>query len=98
MNLVPSLIRTYVPLVLAYVFGWLASLGISVTDEQKAAVAGAIGTVVAGLYYYVARLLEKKYPALTWLLGSPVQPTAYQPADVTDDPPGKHEAPETPTL
>lgn len=80
MNLIPSLVRTYVPLAVGWVVTFLATLGISVTDDQRAALVSLLGTVVGALYYLLARLLEKKFPALTWLLGSPVQPVAYAPA------------------
>ena len=50
-----SIIRTTVPLLVAYLVGWLASLGITVTSEQQAAIAGAIGTVAAALYYAAVR-------------------------------------------
>lgn len=84
MNLIPSLVRTYVPLIVGYLVGWLSTLGITVTDDQKAALVGGIGTVAAALYYLLARILETKVPALTWLLGSPVQPVAYQPESRPD--------------
>ena len=75
--MIPSLIRTYVPLAVAYLVGWLASLGITVTSEQQAAVAGAIGTVAAALYYAAVRWAERRWPALTVLLGSSKQPAVY---------------------
>lgn len=78
-SLIPSLIRTYVPMLVALLGSWLASLGIDINDDQKAALVGVIGTVVGGLYYLAVRVLEKKVPSLTWLLGSPVQPVAYKP-------------------
>ncbi len=81
MNLFPSLIRTYVPLIVGYLVGWLATLGITVTSDQQVAIIGAIGTIAAGVYYTVVRLLEKKFPWATVLLGSSVQPTNYQSAD-----------------
>lgn len=75
--MIPSLIRTYVPLLVAYLVGWLASLGISVSDEAQAAIVTAIGTVVAGAYYAIVRVLERRWPALALLLGSRQQPAGY---------------------
>lgn len=73
-NMIPSLIRTYVPLAVSFLVGWLASLGIDLSGEQQTALTGIIGTVVAAVYYALVRLLEKKFPALSVLLGSSKQP------------------------
>jgi hypothetical protein len=75
--MIPSLIRTYVPLLIAYVVGWLASLGITVDDETRSALTTLIGTVVAALYYAAARWAEQRWPWATVLLGSSQQPVAY---------------------
>lgn len=91
--MIPSLIRTYVPLLVAYVVGWLVSLGIPVTDDAQSALTAGIGTVVAALYYTAVRFAERKWPALTVLLGSTEQPAAYTTAAPTA-PAGRHEAPE----
>ena len=78
-----SLIRTYVPLGVAYLVGWLASLGINVTDSQREAIAGAIGVVAAGLYYALIRKLEAKFPKVGILLGKPAA-VSYSAPQVTD--------------
>jgi hypothetical protein len=65
-----SLVRTYVPIAI----GYLVSVGVlsdTLSDEATAAATGAI----IGAYYLLARLLEKKWPALGWLLGVPKAPT-----------------------
>lgn len=80
MSDIPALIRTYVPLGLAVLFGWLSSLGINVSDEAQSALAMGIGAIIAALYYTVVKKLEKRFPALTILLGSKQQPVAYAPA------------------
>ena len=80
-----SLIRTYVPMVVALLVGWLTSLGVDITDQQKAALVAGISTVAGALYYLLARLLEKQFPWATVLLGSSVQPVAYQPAATAAD-------------
>lgn len=82
MNLLPSIIRTGVPLVVGFIASWLAALGITVDDDQRAVLVSLFGSVVGALYYVVARVLERRFPQLTWLLGSAVQPAAYQPAAV----------------
>lgn len=86
-TLLPSLIRTYVPLAVSWIAGWLITLGIDVTTEQQAMLANLFGAIVAALYYLVARVLEKQFPWATVLLGSPVQPAAYAPAAPPDVPP-----------
>jgi hypothetical protein len=80
MSDIPALIRTYVPLALGVLFGWLASLGINVSDEAQSALAMGIGAVLAAVYYTLVKKLEKRFPFLTVLLGSTQQPVAYAPA------------------
>lgn len=77
--MLPSLIRTYTPLLVAYLVGWLASLGITVDDDTQALITTGIGTVIAAAYYALVRVLERKWPALSVLLGSGQQPAAYSP-------------------
>lgn len=80
-DLIVSRIRTYVPLLvgwalaqLAGVFDVLHQVGIDIdVDEGKAASVAVL--VLSGLYYDLARRLERRYPKLGWLLGSPKQPT-----------------------
>jgi hypothetical protein len=73
----PSLIRTYVPAVIGAALAWLATLGLNVNNDTRTLVVTALTAVLTGAYYTLARLLERKYPALSLLLGSPVQPTTY---------------------
>lgn len=76
----PALIRTYVPLGVAWLVGWLASLGIDVSGDAKDALTFGIGTVVAMAYYTVVKKLERKFPWVTVFLGSSQQPVAYAPS------------------
>lgn len=81
---VPALIRTYVPLALSVLFGWLVSLGVNVSDEAQAALTSGVGAVLAAVYYTLVKKLETRFPQLTVLLGSTQQPVAYAPtADTT---------------
>lgn len=79
-ELVVSLIRTYVPLLVGSGLIWLANqLGIGdldVTGAQSVAV-----SIVVGLYYLGARLLERRWPEAGVLLGHRTQPT-YGPPPV----------------
>lgn len=80
-QLVPSLIRTYVPLFVAWLAGWLVSLGIPVDDSTQLALASGIGAIVAGIYYALARWLETKFPAVGILLGYIRQPVYVNPLE-----------------
>jgi hypothetical protein len=75
---VVSLIRTGVPLAVGWVLVQLADhLGIGIDDTTSQSLIAALVAILAGLYYALARLVERKWPALTWLLGSSLQPAAY---------------------
>jgi uncharacterized membrane protein (DUF441 family) len=94
--MIPSLIRTYVPLAVAYLVGWLASLGIDLSGEQQTALTGVIGTVVAALYYAVVRWAERRWPGLSVLLGSSQQPS-YAPVSADGQAHVVTSLPDTPT-
>jgi len=67
-----SLIRTFVPVVVGAVIAYLAERGFSFTVDPM-----AVTGVVIGLYYGLARFLEKKWPFFGYLLGVPKEP-AYK--------------------
>ncbi|WP_029135339.1 hypothetical protein [Nakamurella lactea] len=71
---IPSLIRTWVPLAVAWLVGFLASLGIQVDSGTQAALASAIGAIVAGAYYAAVRWAEQRWPWVGRFLGSTKQP------------------------
>ena len=79
-ELVVSLIRTYVPLLVGSGLIWLANqldIGdLDVTGAQSVAV-----SIVVGLYYLAARVLERRWPEAGVLLGHRTQPT-YGPPPV----------------
>lgn len=85
-NTVVSLIRTYVPLGVAVLVGWLASLGVAVSDDAQSALVMGIGALAAALYYAGVRLAEKRWPWVGLLLGAAKAPTYI-------DETGKHVAP-----
>lgn len=78
--MIPNLIRTYTPYVVGWIVAALATLGITVTDDQRLALVGLIGTVAAALYHLIVHVLERKWPRLSVLLGSTKQPTYEAPA------------------
>lgn len=72
---VTSLIRTYVPVAVGALISWFASKDIQVDAETQTALIVALTGVIQAAYYTLARLIEKKYPAIgRILLGSGKQP------------------------
>jgi hypothetical protein len=61
----------------SYIIGGLAAVGIAVPDDVRTWITGAIGTLIAALYYVVVRWLEQRVPWVSVLLGSTKQPMAY---------------------
>lgn len=80
-NFATSLIRTCVPLGVGFALTWLAATLKIVIDPQTELYLGGLAVVVltAG-YYWLARLLEKRWPVLGFLLGKAVQPKYTPPA------------------
>lgn len=79
-DLVNSLIRTYVPLGVGVLVTWLASFGVHIDSTATAALAAGLGAVAAALWYTIVRALERRWPALGALVGSPKAPTYAKPA------------------
>lgn len=79
-NFVTSLIRTWVPIAVGVGLTWLAEeLGVVIDDSMRVEVAALATGVVIAAYYLVARVLERKWPALGFLLGSTSKPTYVAP-------------------
>ena len=72
-----SLIRTYTPIMVGAFISWLLTLGVEVDTDTQAGLTVALTAVLIAVYYTVVRLLEKKWPALSVLLGSSVMPAEY---------------------
>lgn len=80
-NFAISLIRTYVPIGVGFVLTWLASsLRIVVDPSSQAGLVALCVTVLSAAYYFLARLLEKRFPWLGVLLGAVAKPTYVKPA------------------
>lgn len=88
-DLIPSLIRTYVPLLVSWLAGLLIARGVEVSTETQLALASALGAIVAAVYYAAVRAAEKRWPALGVLLGSKKTPS-YGGSDSEAD--GEHRA------
>lgn len=76
-TLFPSLIRTYVPVAVGAFVAWLVTLGVELDPSTEAGLITALTAVLIALYYTLVRLLEKKWPALSVLLGSGQIPAQY---------------------
>lgn len=73
-DLVPSLIRTWTPILVGQVAAWLALKGVNLDADTVVAASTALGGVISALYYLAVRLLEQKFPQLGILLGSTKKP------------------------
>lgn len=78
-NLAPSLIRTFVPIVVTAVVTWLAAININLDPETVAALSTVIGAVIGGIYYTVVRVIERKVPWVGNFLGSAKKPVYIDP-------------------
>jgi hypothetical protein len=76
-TLVPSLIRTYVPVAVGAVAAWLAVKGLNVDPGIQVGATSVLTALLTAGYFTAIRTLEIKYPALSILLGHKAQPVAY---------------------
>lgn len=67
----PGYIRTIVPMIVGWIVSVLTGWGL---DADSATVTQLVVAIVGAVYYIIVRLLEKKFPKLGWLLGSPKTP------------------------
>ena len=81
-TLFPSLIRTYVPIVVGALFAWFITLGVEIDDTLQSGLVTVLTGVLIAIYYTVVRLLEKRWPGLSVLLGSTEIPAQYTPTGV----------------
>jgi hypothetical protein len=70
-----SVVRTVVPILVGLIATVLLNIGVTLSPDAQTLLAG----IIAAAYYALVRVLERKWPALTWLLGSGEQPAAYSP-------------------
>lgn len=69
-----SQIRTWVPIIVGAILAKLAVWGFQIDAVTAAELANWLTAALAGLYYWIARELEKRWPNLGWLLGVAKQP------------------------
>lgn len=78
-DLVVSLIRTVVPVIVGSVLGWLAARGLDLGPEAAAGVIPAVtGLCIVG-YYSAVRWLETRHSRAGLLLGRTAQPVYTRP-------------------
>ena len=70
-DLLTSLRRTLVPIVVGFLLSQAARAGFSIPAEQ---LTGVIEALVTGSYYAVVRIVEQYWPAAGVLLGASRQP------------------------
>ena len=73
-NFVTSLIRTYVPIAVGALAAYLLSIGLELDANAQLGLVTFLTAVLQGAYYLVARLLERRFPQFSFLLGSGAQP------------------------
>lgn len=78
-DLVTSLVRTWVPILVGGVISWAATEGITVSGPDQGALITVLTSVIIAVYYTVVRIAEQKWPVLSVLLGSTSQPTYAPP-------------------
>lgn len=68
-DLITSLIRTWTPIIVGQIIGFLTAQGIDVGVDAIAGLTAFLGALFSGLYYLIVRLIERKYPQAGILLG-----------------------------
>ena len=74
-DLLKSVIRTFVPVVVGLVIAGFTMAGVDVDDELRGSLLILIDGLFIGLYYTLVRWLEGKFPAFGWFLGLPTAPS-----------------------
>lgn len=68
-DLVTSIIRTVVPMIVGSLVSFLATKGINLDEQSAAALGTFLAALFSAIYYVIARVLEEKFPQLGILLG-----------------------------
>lgn len=69
-NLVTSIIRTVIPVLVGTVITWLQiNLGVTVDDATSATLVSTATGITIAAYYVAVRWLETRFPKIGWLLG-----------------------------
>ena len=79
-NFVTSLIRTYVPILVGALASYFLTLGLELDANAQLGLVTFLTALLQGGYYLLARILERRYPQLSVLLGSSTQPKYVEPS------------------
>lgn len=79
-SLLPSIIRTVVPIVVTAIATFLAAANIDLGPEGYSALTAFLGALIGAVYYVVVRFLEQKFPWVGNFLGSAKKPVYTEPA------------------
>ena len=71
-DFVVSVIRTVIPAIVGAAATWLVS--VAGVELDTAGLTSALVGAATGLYYALARTLERRWPRFGWLLGYPKAP------------------------
>lgn len=69
-DLITSLIRTWTPIIVGQLAGFLTAQGLDVGVDAIAGLTAFLGALFSAVYYLAVRLLERKFPQAGILLGS----------------------------
>ncbi len=78
-NVVISLIRTWVPIIVGSVVAWLAAKGWNLDPTSSGGLIVFLTGLFSAAYYTVVRALESTFPWLGFLLGHTAKPTYIKP-------------------
>lgn len=82
--LVVSTVRTFVPSAVGALVSWLlVTYGITVPEQLVTEAVATLTLILTTGYYLACRAAERRWPGLSWLLGSTARPEAY--ADATGE-------------
>ena len=73
-SLLTSITRTYVPIIAGAIISFLTTRGITLDGEAAASLVIFLTAVIQGVYYLIGRLLERRFPRASFLLGSSKKP------------------------
>ena len=75
--LVASVIRTYTPVIVGQILGFLAVISFPVRPELTALLMAVVGGGLTLAYYTLVRILEQQWPSFGVLLGLTKSPDTY---------------------
>ena len=88
-NVVISLIRTWVPIIVGSVVSWLATRGWNIDPTTSGGLIVFLTGLFSGVYYGLVRIMEVWFPWMGALLGHTAKPKYVNPPERTVNPPGR---------